>query len=287
MLQSTLKGILLPVLFLGLFLAVSSAETAKADEKDGASAVVPTDAVVKLYNGKNFDGLTTWLSDAKHEDPRGVFSIEDGILHISGDGFGYVRTNKKYRDFHLVIEYKWGKRTWGKRKNSARDSGVIVHCIGPDGGCGNIFMAGIEAQIIEGGVGDILAVPAVDSQGNNIPVTISAQTRKDRDGELVWKPGGQKVSVSALARINWLDRDPDWKDEIDFRGKQDADSPFGEWTRMDVICQGSQITIKVNGQTVNKAFDLSTSEGPILVQSEGAEIFVRRWELWPLGKTPQ
>ncbi len=273
-----------------LFFAVFSflATTAMGNDKVDASAVSPKDGVIKLYKGNNLDGLTTWLSDAKHEDPRGVFSIKDGIIHITGDGFGYVRTNKRYRDYHLIIEFKWGKRTWASRKKTARDSGVLVHCIGPDGGCSNIFMAGIEAQIIEGGTGDFIAVPGVDSDGGNIPCSISAETEKDPDGELVWKAGGLSATVrNTLTRINWFGRDPDWKNEIGFRGKRDVESPFGQWTRMDVICEGSRITILVNGVVVNKGFDASTTEGQILVQSEGAEIFVRRWELWPLGKAPK
>ena len=276
------------VLVVGLLSTVFSTPTALGDKKGDADALSPTDEVIKLYNGKNLDGLTTWLSYAKHEDPRGVFSVKDGILHITGDGFGYVRTNKRYRDYHLIIEFKWGKRTWRHRKDSARDSGVIVHCIGPDGGCGNVFMAGIEAQIIEGGTGDFIAVDGVDGDGKYIPASITAETVKDRDGELVWKAGGQAATVSNTGtRINWFGRDPDWKDEVGFRGKRDVESPFGQWTRMDVICEGSRITILVNGVVVNKGFDATTSAGQILVQSEGAEIFVRRWELWPLGKAPK
>ncbi len=74
---------------------------------------------------------------------------------------------------------------------------------------------------------------------------------------------------------------------MDVRGKQDLDSPFGQWTRMDVICDGTRMTNIVNGVVVNKCFDVSPSEGQILVQTEGAEIFIRRWELWPLSKAPK
>ncbi|MEA1951723.1 MAG: DUF1080 domain-containing protein, partial [Planctomycetota bacterium] len=189
-----------------------------ADDKGDASVISPKQGVTKLYNGKNFDGLTTWLSYAQHKDPRGVFSIKDGIIHITGDGFGYVRTNKKYRDYHLIIEFKWGKRTWAGKKKYARDSGVIVHCTGADGGYENTFMAGIEAQIIEGGTGDFIAVPGAEKNGKKIPNSITAETAKDRDGELVWKAGGTPATIdNTQQRINWSGRDPDWKDETGFR----------------------------------------------------------------------
>jgi hypothetical protein len=42
----------------------------------------------------------------------------------------------------------------------------------------------------------------------------------------------------------------------------------------------------VNGVVVNQCFDVNPSAGKILLQTEQAEILVRRWELWPLGKGP-
>ena len=149
-----------------------------------------------------------------------------------------------------------------------------------------MFMASIEAQIIEGGVGDFLAVGGVDGDGKNIQVFLSANTIKDRDGELVWKKGGRKVTLSG-GRINWFGRDPDWKDKLGFRGRQDLDSPFGQWTRMDVVCEGSRVTNIVNGVIACKCYDVAPSAGQILIQTECAEMFVRRWELWPLGKAPK
>src|SRR5438105_8432574 len=55
---------------------------------------------VKLFNGKDLTGLSTWLKDTRRADPRHVFSVTDGQLHISGDGFGYAATEKAYRDYH-------------------------------------------------------------------------------------------------------------------------------------------------------------------------------------------
>lgn len=69
-------------------------------------------------------------------------------------------------------------------------------------------------------------------------------------------------------------------------GREDVESPGKKWTRMDVICDGDRITIQVNGVVVNKGFDAKPSAGLIQVQTEGAELYVRRFELWPLGKAP-
>ena len=55
---------------------------------------------------------------------------------------------------------------------------------------------------------------------------------------------------------------------------------------MDVVCDGAHVVVYVNGVLVNEAFAVSPSAGKILIQCELAEVYIRRWELWPLGKGP-
>lgn len=247
--------------------------------------ISPKNEPIKLFNGKNLDGFYTWIQGDGYDDPRQVFTIQDGLLRISGDGYGGLITKQTYRDYHLIIEFKWGETTWGNRKNAARDSGILVHCHGPDGSLGP-WMASVEAQIIEGGVGDILVLSGKDPDtGDPIKTTLTVETTRDRDGERVWKKDGKRETLNG-GRINWWGRDVDWADKVGFRGREDVESPFGEWTRMDVICDGGHIVCHVNGQMVNEGFDSQPDFGKIFVQTEQAEMFVRRYELWPLGTAP-
>jgi hypothetical protein len=209
------------------------------------------------------------------------------MLHISGDGLGYICTKNRYRDYHLVMEYRWGQRTWANRAQRARDSGLIVHCVEPDGSYGGgVFMAGIEAQTIEGGTGDFIVVPGIRADGSKIHVALTAETIQGRGSEIVWHKGGQRKTLNS-GRVNWFGRDPDWADVRGFRGKQDVQSPGQEWTRQEVICDGGHIIQRVNGVQVNEGFDSVPSSGKILLQCELAEVYVRRFELYPLGQSPK
>lgn len=227
----------------------------------------------------------TWSEDTQYEDPLLVYTCKDGVLQITGESWGGLTTKDEYANYHMVCEFKWGERTWGKRKERARDSGILVHCIGPDGGFHGTWMASLEAQIIEGGTGDLLVLSGEGKDGSTIPVTLTAEVAEDRDGETIWQNGGEKRTFLS-GRINWFGRDPDWSDKIGFRGKNDVASPHGEWTRYEVICNADKVSLIVNGVVVNEGHDARPSAGKILVQSEGAELFVRRWELWPLHKLP-
>ena len=253
------------------------------------SAIAPTDDVIRLFNGRTLGDCYTWLRDSKRDDPRQVFRVTDGMLHITGDGLGAIVTNKPFRDYHLVLEYRWGERTWHGRKSAARDSGLLIHSNGIDGGYNGTWMPAIEVQIIEGGVGDIVPVPGKDENGEPVSIAYTCHVDRDRDGEVVWDAGGPSETFrrSNLKRVNWYARDPDWKDVKGFRGPADQDSQLGQWTRLDVLCDRGHVQIFVNGTKVNEAFDVSPSEGRLQLQSELAEIYFRRWELWPIGKGPK
>lgn len=65
----------------------------------------------------------------------------------------------------------------------------------------------------------------------------------------------------------------------------DSEKPFGEWNRMEIVCHGDEIDVKVNGDQVNHATNCSVTQGAISLQSEGAPIEFRRVELKRLSKS--
>src|SRR5205823_10686683 len=134
----------------------------------------PRDGVIPLFNGKDLTGLHTWLKGSGREDPKKVFTVHDGLLHVSGDGNGYVATDKAYRDYRVVVEYKWGQRTDGG--TYVRNSGILLHATGPDGGANGTWMASIECQLAQGCVGDLIAIRGKDDKGEVIPVAFKSET---------------------------------------------------------------------------------------------------------------
>ncbi len=255
-----------------------------------APPVIKPDRTIQLFDGKDLGRFSTWLKDHRREDPHRVFSVVDQIdgapaLRISGEDWGGLITREAYRDYRLVVEFRWGLGTWGQRRNAARDSGILIHCQGPEGNTAQDlngpWMRSLEAQIIEGGVGDFILVAGFDPDGRRIVPRLTATVTRDRDGEPVYDPEGESREFEG-GRINWQGRDVDWEDKLGFRGRQDVESPLGQWTRLEVIAEGDRVTNIVNGSVVNRGSQSSLTEGKILIQSEGAEIYFRRVELNPL-----
>jgi hypothetical protein len=229
------------------------------------------------FNRKDLSGFYTYLQQHAYADPDGVFTVANGQIRISGNGFGGLTTRDEFADYHLIVEWKWGEQTFGSRKKNARDSGILLHCVGADGAAGGMWMESQECQIIEGGCGDLLMVG-----GKNKP-SLTCETRVGPDRQLYFEKGGTPVTRDA-GRYNWWGRDPSWKDVLGFRGSRDVEKPAGQWNRMEVVCDGDTITNIVNGYVVNIGTKSSLTKGKVTIQTEGAELFVRRFEIRPLLK---
>jgi hypothetical protein len=254
---------------MGLLAAVCLAAPAAAD--------TPKEKI-KLFNGKDLTNFYTFLKgQGKNNDPQKVFTVADGMIRVSGEVFGCFTTEKEYENYHLVVEFKWGQKTYPPREKGARDSGILLHCVGEDGAAGGTWMESVECQMIEGGTGDIILVKGEKSPS----LTATVEYRGEKSKQAYFNPDGKPVKFAG-GRVNWYGRDPNWKDVVGFRGGQDLENKLGEWNTVECICDGDTITILLNGRLVNRATNCSHTRGKILFQSEGAEVFFRRIELWPI-----
>ena len=207
----------------------------------------------KLFNGKNLQGFYTWLeAHDKNQDPDHVFTVHDGMIHVSGAEFGYFATEAEYENYRLTVEFKWGEKTHAPREGKARDSGILYHFVGPD----KIWPKSIEFQIIEGGTGDIIPVDGGE-------LTVRGRTLTE-------------------GRFDRMGKGP-WKDEVGYRDPAgEVEKPHGQWNKLELIADGDTVKYYVNGRLVNEGTGASPQRGKILFQCEGAEIFYRHIKLTPV-----
>ena len=254
------------------------------------SGAIKPATTIRLFDGKSLENFDTWQQDNHERDPDKVFSVVDQIdgapaIRISGQHWGGIITKSAYRDYKLVAEFRWGLLTWRPRKDRARDSGILLHCQGRPGSYQKDFngpwMRSIEFQMIDGGVGDIILVGGYAENGEMYRPVLKAKTRKDRNGQTVFDPDGQ-LNVYSTNRINWWGRSEDWVDKLGFRGASDVENPAGQWNHLEAVVEKGNLAYYVNGKLVNQGFDGSLTEGKLLFQSEGAEVYFRRIDLEPL-----
>lgn len=231
-----------------------------------------------LFNGQNLDGWYKFIKGRGRDvDPKTVFSVENGMIHVSGEEYGCITTNEEYSDYKLVVEFKWGPKTHAPRIDKARDGGILLHSTGVDGGYSGTWMYSIECQIIEGGTGDFLVV-GDGTKNFSLTSNVAPKTGKGN----VYKADGQPLTINS-GRIDWWGRDPEWKDVLGFRGKQDVEKEVGKWNRIECFVKGDKVSAYLNGVLVNEAYNVRPTRGKIQLQSEGAEMFFRKVEITPIA----
>jgi len=202
-----------------------------------------TAETIPLFNGKNFNG---WYMYTKkygvNNDVEKAFNVRDGIIHLDGEAMGYLCTTGSYKDYYLKVVFRWGEKKYPPRLNDARDSGILYH-----------FPVDIE---------DVLW-----------PRSIECQIQENDCGDY-WCVGGAYADSPNYNRMEGTQK------RI-FR-TENFEKPNTQWNTIEVICIDDKSEHYVNGKLVNHAYNLSESEGKILFQLEGAEIFYKTIELIPL-----
>ena len=118
------------------------------NEKENGQ-VSKNDETIMLFNEKDLSNWTFCLRDDSI-DPTIVFSVNDGIINIKGDPFGYMRTKEKYSDYVLHVEWRWPVEP--------SNSGVFIHGQEPDA----IWLKCIECQLMPGNAGDFVCMNGSD-----------------------------------------------------------------------------------------------------------------------------
>jgi hypothetical protein len=100
---------------------------------------------IRLFNGRD---LSNWVFRLKDPavDPATVFTVQNGIIHITGSPFGYMRTKDAYSEYKLHVEWRYPVE--------ASNSGVFVHAQPPD----TIWLKCIECQLKSGNAGDFVCM---------------------------------------------------------------------------------------------------------------------------------
>jgi len=259
-----------------------------------------------LWNGRNLDGWSTWMRqpeptsevpglkrgpDGKYLEPIGsgrdplkVFSVVGDVdgrpaIRISGEVFGELRSKASFKDYHLKLHFKWGEKKWPPRDGATtpRDSGLLYHVHAEPGVEGRTWARSIELQIQEHDVGDLYAIGSVIAvrakpRGGTPP----ANYEYDPAGEWTFFSQSQGATGRCVKQ-------------------PDNEKPTGEWNAIELVCLGHDCVHIVNGKVVMRLRDpmridgpvpMSVTSGPIILQSEGAEIFYRDIEVRSISAIP-
>lgn len=226
----------------------------------GQSPEIPKHGrAVKFFDGKDLKGFDTFLtSQGLNSDPNHVFTIENGVVHVSGMEMGYFITKQEYSNYYLRAEFKWGEGTYGSRQGKARDSGILYNVQGSN----KVWPRSVEFQINEGCTGDFWMTDGAALTG--------------KDGVRVTGPDGKAL------KIDRFNKGP-YQNVVGYRDPvNELEKPHGEWNVVELVNRNGHIWQYVNGKLANEGTNAFPASGKILFQSEGAELYFRNMKLYPL-----
>ncbi|MEO0731869.1 MAG: DUF1080 domain-containing protein [Bacteroidota bacterium] len=211
-----------------------------------------------------------------NKDPKGVFTMEGDVLHVSGEIYAGLTSKKEYGDYHLQLQFKWGEKKWEPRLDQLRDNGLLYHCTGPHGAFWNVWMRCLEFQIQENDMGDLFCLAGANSLVKTVDVA----------DKLVYQfptSGGVFRGVG--------------NDFGNYRNQRSApnEKAHGEWNALDLYTIGGAAIHVVNGEVVNALKGAFVSEngqrteltrGYLQLQSEAAEGYFRNVRIRPLKTFP-
>ncbi|TAJ04379.1 MAG: DUF1080 domain-containing protein [Planctomycetota bacterium] len=199
-----------------------------------------------LFNGVDLAGWHADVPEAdKNPNVAPSFAARDGLLVSNGSPAGHLITDASFRDYRLVVEYRFAKE--------AGNCGVLVHSSTPRRLYG-MFPQSIECQLHSGNAGDFWCI------GEDIAVPDMEKRRGPKDN---WGVDGDKAR-----RIKNL--------------TDGSEKPVGEWNKMEIECRGRSIRVWVNGDLVNDGTECTADHGQIALQAEGTPVEFRRLELTEL-----
>ncbi len=250
------------------------------------SQVHPSDTSwQKLFNGKDFEGWSTFLSTNKkekpylvNEDPKKVFQIIDGYLHLYKDHptdsvvqEGFLYTNEEYSNYRLRLEYKWGDKKFAQRINKNKNSGLFFHMQEPWG----FWPTCTECQIMEGSAGDIYAQNYVWFTTTIDSFIVDSQSKRSfprfSENGNAFDYGGNQTSMR-LMNLKHLDNSDGWN-KVEIWVKENS-AVFYINNKLSAKLWNIRYIPPDNPQHVK-----SLTKGRIGLQAEATEIIFRNIEI--------
>jgi len=284
-----------------LFACAAILASCKSPSSNGntSSEPVSENNWTQLFNGENLDGWYTYQKEPEptsevsgmarneegrylepiglNEDPLEVFTVvsEEGApaIRISGEVFGILVTEKEFGNYHLSLEFKWGKEKYPPRENELMDSGILYHSVGKEGAWGGVWMKSLECQVMEAACGDYISVDTVMA---DIHAGYDAES-----GRYYYAPDSAMQTFSPSRSY--------------CKHSQDFENPMGSWNTMEIYAVGGESVHVVNGKVNNHISnsrqvidgqEVPLTRGKIQLQSEGAELFYRNIRIRDIDEIP-
>ncbi|MCM8535599.1 MAG: DUF1080 domain-containing protein [Lentisphaeraceae bacterium] len=193
---------------------------------------------VDLFNGKDLSG---WVD--VNTSPT-TWKAVDGELHCTGLPIGVMRSEKKYENFIMEIEWR--------HMNKKGNSGVFIWS---------------EANIRDNRLPDGLEVQMLELDWVNRP-----SGKKAHDG----------YTSGELFGVGGVKIEPENRRGSRSQARERRCNGVGEWNKYVIVAVDGVVKLSINGKFVNSVSHVSQRKGYLCLEAEGSEIHFRNISIMEL-----
>jgi hypothetical protein len=243
---------------------------ASAPDAGGDATTDAGDGWMPLFNGRD---LTGWIPSQGHTALYAASMLNgEPVIHVyptqadqSNQPQATLRTTESFSRYTFHLEYKWGTKRFGDRRQSDRDNGICFHL------CNDVAM--VWPDSVEFQLGNQM-VPQDWVSGHIFMLverTRAQWTYTTLNGQRVYSPNGTRTMIGSPVYKAMTDRQ--------------REKPNNDWNVVEITVHGStDATYYVNGEVANGLTNMECQvngtwrpldRGPIALQAEYSEIYFR------------
>ncbi|MCD6023894.1 MAG: Cytochrome c [Fibrobacteria bacterium] len=248
-----------------------------------------------LFNGTNFNGLYVYavgtgvvnipldsavVKIGNQTNTNAMFRVDSGRIRVNGSPNGYIGSVRQYSHYRLRVQYMWPTGT-----SSSANAGMLVHID--------------SAQVRAAGF----------NNSNNRPRSIEVNMKRDQNHPMsLWAAQNLGPTITSYVQdssiaiplyvptggIAWV-ANPSNKRTI-ASSLSNPELPLGQWNQGEYLLRGADSGVfTLNGQVRTRGYDFRNaatsaaaasapkySRGNVVLQSEGATIYYRNFEIQEL-----
>jgi len=194
---------------------------------------------INLLDGKSLDDFDCYLADGGIKE--NVYKLENGILKVSGNPFGWLSPKGAYKNFIFETEIFY------PTDDPKANSGIFLRIAEPENRPEPLFLPPcIECQLLTQNIGHLFGFHGHTLIGASDRYTYRA--RKEANGNVA-------PELHKLLHVKNAQKEG--------------------WNKLAICCYEDLIVVFLNGQPVNWACNATNAEGRIGFQSEGGQIWFR------------
>ena len=143
------------LMFFGAVSIIPARLMAPVSPTNALNSKILNNRFISLWNGRDLAGWKPYFGGVNVKVSQ-LWSARNGVLLLTGEPIGYLRTEMVFSNYHLHVEWRWPQ--------GSGDSGLLIHLEDSDA----IWPRSVKCQLKSGTAGELIGQTGVTFSGSGV-----------------------------------------------------------------------------------------------------------------------